>query len=157
MCIRDRSYTIPCIIISHTPYHHISYSVSSYTILRITICHTKGGEGMQTLAEMGRSQWENQDGFESVMIYSRSPWMDWRVPICLSQEGLFTQDGKCAMDVLPPSHVVKRCMIQHPTSASTTVHLKTTCNKASTSHPLLQRLRLPLESSVDEAGSPVRT
>ena len=29
-----------CIIISHTPYHHIPYSVSSYPILPIIICHT---------------------------------------------------------------------------------------------------------------------
>ena len=34
------SYTILCIIISHTPYHHVTYSVSSYTILRIIISHT---------------------------------------------------------------------------------------------------------------------
>ena len=33
------SYTILRIIIYHTPYHHIPYSVSSYTILRIIIFH----------------------------------------------------------------------------------------------------------------------
>ena len=35
-----RPHLILRIIISHTPYHHITYSVSSYRILRIIISHT---------------------------------------------------------------------------------------------------------------------
>ena len=74
-----------------------NWSLNAVMVKRENINNHKynlgGGEGEQTLSEMGRSQWEFQDGFESTMIYSKNPWMNWNVPICLSYEGLFIQEG----------------------------------------------------------------
>ena len=50
-------------------------------------------ETLRSLADIGLTQWEQQDGFESVMIHSDPSWMSWRAPLCISLDGLFIQDG----------------------------------------------------------------
>jgi hypothetical protein len=49
-----------------------------------------GGRGgdFKTIADIGLEQYENNDGFETVMSYSVR-WMRWRVPLCLSYRGVF--------------------------------------------------------------------
>ena len=49
------------------------------------------GDGRKTIPEIGLSQFQQQDGFESVMVGGSPPWMKWRVPICISYQGLFIQ------------------------------------------------------------------
>eukprot|EP01040_Poterioochromonas_malhamensis_P010861 gene10861-11838_t len=44
-----------------------------------------------SIAEIAISQWEKQDGLESIMIYGY-PWQEWRVPICISYHGLFLNE-----------------------------------------------------------------
>ena len=42
----------------------------------------------KSIADIGLEQYENNDGFETVMSYSVR-WMRWRVPLCLSYRGVF--------------------------------------------------------------------
>jgi len=46
----------------------------------------------KSIAEIGLQQFMQQDGFESVMIGSQPSWMTWRLPLCISYEGLFIQE-----------------------------------------------------------------
>jgi len=50
----------------------------------------KDGEKGQMLSipEIGLSQWEKNDGFETTMIFALK-WMKWRVPMCIAYDGLF--------------------------------------------------------------------
>jgi len=48
-------------------------------------------EVSRTIADIAISQYEHQDGFESVMIYGL-PWQHWKVPICISYQGLFINE-----------------------------------------------------------------
>jgi hypothetical protein len=43
------------------------------------------------MGEIGLSHWGKQDGFETDMIHE-SRWMWWRVPICISYDGLFLHE-----------------------------------------------------------------
>jgi hypothetical protein len=38
------------------------------------------------------ANYQTQDGFESAMIGGQVSWMHWRVPICISYDGLFIQE-----------------------------------------------------------------
>jgi hypothetical protein len=49
------------------------------------------GDGVKSIPEIGLGQFQQQDGFESVMIGGTPSWMTWRVPICISYQGLFIQ------------------------------------------------------------------
>ena len=51
----------------------------------------KTKSGMKTIAEIGLSHAHQQDGFESYMIYV-SKWMDWRIPVCISYNGMFIHE-----------------------------------------------------------------
>lgn len=45
----------------------------------------------KTIAEIALAQYQKQDGLESAMIYSL-PWPQWRVPMCISYQGLFIHE-----------------------------------------------------------------
>lgn len=51
----------------------------------------KTNSGMKTIAEIGLSHAYQQDGFESDMIHV-SKWMNWRIPVCISYNGMFIHE-----------------------------------------------------------------
>jgi hypothetical protein len=56
----------------------------------------KGSDGSSTvgpIADLGRSFWDSNDGFERAMAFNLH-WMKWqpRVPICISYDGMFRHE-----------------------------------------------------------------
>eukprot|EP00607_Mallomonas_marina_P007973 CAMPEP_0182416986 /NCGR_PEP_ID=MMETSP1167-20130531/1416_1 /TAXON_ID=2988 /ORGANISM="Mallomonas Sp, Strain CCMP3275" /LENGTH=243 /DNA_ID=CAMNT_0024590231 /DNA_START=804 /DNA_END=1532 /DNA_ORIENTATION=+ len=51
--------------------------------------HKKGSDTMRSIPEIGLAHYQNQDGFESGMV---PKWMRWKVPICISYQGLFIHE-----------------------------------------------------------------
>jgi hypothetical protein len=47
--------------------------------------------GDLSIAEIGLKSYAKQDAFESTMIRGVQ-WMHWRVPVCISYEGLFLHE-----------------------------------------------------------------
>ncbi len=51
----------------------------------------RDGQPVGPIAEIGRSFYQANDGFESYMGFA-AQWMSWKVPICISLDGLFIHD-----------------------------------------------------------------
>ena len=50
--------------------------------------YNTGKDGWKTIPEIGLQNWKDQAGFESQMGFGYK-WMNWRVPVCISYEGMF--------------------------------------------------------------------
>ena len=48
-------------------------------------------DGRLSLAEIGLKCYNKQDKFETIMIYEYK-WARWKVPICISYNGLFIHE-----------------------------------------------------------------
>jgi hypothetical protein len=70
-----------------------NWSLNAVMVKKSTMLNKKykSVNGLKSIAEIGLQNWQNQDGFETVMIYTHK-WGHWKVPICISYEGLFIHE-----------------------------------------------------------------
>lgn len=70
-----------------------NWSLNAVMVKKSTMLNKKykSVNGMKSIAEIGLQNWQHQDGFETVMIYTHK-WGHWKVPICISYDGLFIHE-----------------------------------------------------------------
>ncbi len=74
--------------------HDSNWSVNAILVKRSAIMSQKWKtqkDGDKSLPEIGLSHNLHNDGFETAMGFSEK-WMTWKVPICITMEGLFIHD-----------------------------------------------------------------
>ena len=73
--------------------HDSNWSVNAIFVKRSAMMSEqwKTMSGKKTLPEIGLSHNIHNDGFETAMGFSEK-WMKWKVPICITMEGLFIHD-----------------------------------------------------------------
>ena len=73
-----------------------NWSVNAVLVKRSSMLsrkyRSKDGKPVGPIADLGKSFWQQNDGFETAMGMGSLQWMNWKVPICIAYNGLFLHE-----------------------------------------------------------------